>query len=85
MQQKPWMYVIVHSAPKIENLLFFLYIRNPFRPLKKKKKIRMNVIFWTLDMNMNGDFCWFVMILYMCHYFKVKVRTRSSESEEYSS
>ncbi len=38
MQQEPWMYVIVHAAPKIENLLFFIYIRNTFRPLKKKKK-----------------------------------------------
>ncbi len=25
MQQESWMYVIVHAAPKIENLLFFLY------------------------------------------------------------
>ncbi len=43
MQQEPWTYVIVHAAPKIENLLFFLYIRNTFRPLKKKKN-RVNVI-----------------------------------------
>ncbi len=26
MQQEPWTYDIVHAAPKIENLLFFLYI-----------------------------------------------------------
>ncbi len=75
MRQEPWMYVIVHAASKIENLLSFLYIRNTFRPFFSKN--RMNVIFWTLDMNMNGDFCWFFMILYMYHYFKVKVRTRS--------
>ncbi len=25
MQQESWTYVIVHAAPKIENLLFFLY------------------------------------------------------------
>ncbi len=37
MQQEPWMYVIVHAASKIENLLFFLYIRNTFRPFFLKK------------------------------------------------
>ncbi len=63
MQQEPWTYVIVHAASKIENLLFF-YIRNTFRPFFSKKKC-MNVIFWTLDMNMNAVFCWFFMILYM--------------------
>ncbi len=31
MRQEPWTYVIVHAAPKIKNLLFFLYIQNTFR------------------------------------------------------
>ncbi len=37
MQQEPWTYVIVYDASKIENLLFFLYIRNTFRPFFLKK------------------------------------------------
>ncbi len=37
MQQEPWMHVILHAASKIENLLFFLYIRNTFRPFFLKK------------------------------------------------
>ncbi len=37
MQQEPWTYVIVHAASKIDNLLFFLYIRNTFRPFFLKK------------------------------------------------
>ncbi len=32
MRQEPWTYVIVQAASTIENLLFFLYIRNTFRP-----------------------------------------------------
>ncbi len=63
MQQEPWTYIIVHAAPKIENLLFFLYIRNTF--WLKKKTNRMIVIFWPLDMNMNGYFADF-LLFYIC-------------------
>ncbi len=43
MRREPWMYVIVHAASKIENLLFFLYIRNTLDLFFSKN--RMNVIF----------------------------------------
>ncbi len=72
MQQELWTYVIVNAAPKIENLLFFIYIRNTFRHFFHKT-IELMLSFEHLALKMNGDFCLFFMILYMYHYFKVKV------------
>ncbi len=48
-------------------------------------KNRIDVIFWTLDMNMNGDFCWFVMIFIYVSLFQSKGQNSFSESDEYSS
>ncbi len=73
----------VHAASKIENR-FFLYIRNAFRPFFFSKNW-IDVIFWTLDMNMNGDFCWFVMIFKYVSLFQSKGQNSLSESDEYAS
>ncbi len=62
--------------------IVFSYIQNVFRHFFSKN--RMNVIFRTLDMNMNGYFCWFFMIFIYVSLFQSKGQNSLSESDEYS-
>ncbi len=59
-----------YSSRCIKNVFIFKTFLDLFFFFKN----RMDVIYWTHDMSF---FYWFFMILYMHHYFKVKVRTRS--------
>ncbi len=57
------LYVIVHAASKIENILFFLYIRNTFRPFFSKNRIMLSFehLTWTW-LDIFTDISWF----YIC-------------------
>ncbi len=83
MRQEPWTYVIVHAASKMENLLFFLYIRNTFRPFFLKKLNEFYLL------NTWHEHEWRFLLIFLdfiyVSLFQSKGQNSLSDSNKYSS